>query len=103
RSIQRALAEGMYLKRIVHTLESHSRTPVPQNVLYSVRDWAVHAGVMQLSDDYVVSAEDVELIARFRGDPGVRPLLSSQPGDERHVRLKSNATLRRTQSLLREL
>jgi hypothetical protein len=103
RSIQRALSEGMYLKRIVHTLESHSRTPVPQNVLYSVRDWAVHAGVMQLSDDYVVSAEDTELMARFRADPGVRPLLAGAPIDERRVHLRSNATLRRTQSLLREL
>jgi hypothetical protein len=92
----------MYLKRIVQTLESHSRTPVPQNVLYSIRDWSVHAGVMHLSDDYVVSAEDVELVARFKADPGVRPLLK-EALDERRVRLKSGATLRRTQSLLREL
>jgi hypothetical protein len=43
KSVHRALTEGMYLKRILAVLESHSRTPVPQNVLYSVRDWAIRA------------------------------------------------------------
>lgn len=102
RSIQRALAEGMYLKRIVTTLEQHSRTPVPQNVLYSIRDWAVRAGVMHLADDYVVSADDVELVARFSADPGVRPFVRHAL-DEKRVKLASTSTLRRTQSLLREL
>lgn len=102
RSIQRALAEGMYLSRIVTTLEQHSRTPVPQNVLYSIRDWAVRAGVMHLSGDFVVRGEDPELVARFRADAGVRPLVR-EVLDERRVRLSSHSTLRRTQSLLREL
>ena len=102
RSIQRALSEGMYLRRIVHTLEQHSRTPVPQNVLYSIRDWAARAGVMQLSADYVVTADDVDLMARFKADPGVRSLMR-EGMDEMRVRLRAGATLRRTQSLLREL
>jgi hypothetical protein len=75
---------------------------VPQNVLYSIRDWAVRAGVMQLSDGFVVTADDVDLMARFRADPGVRPLVR-EALDERRVRLTSQSTLRRTQSLLREL
>ncbi len=102
RSVQRALHEGMYLRRIVSTLERHSRTPVPQNVLFSVRDWAARAGCMHLSSDYVVSAEDADLVARFRSDAGVKPLVR-EALDERRTRLRSSATLRRTQSLLREL
>lgn len=102
RSIQRALSEGMYLRRIVHTLEQHSRTPVPQNVLFSIRDWASRAGVMQLSNDFIVSADNPELIARFKLDPGVRPLLRESL-DERRVKLRPGSTVRRTQSLLREL
>ena len=102
RSIQRALSEGMYLRRIVTTLEQHSRTPVPQNVLYSIRDWAVRAGVMHMSDDFVVTGEDGDAMTRFRADPGVRPLVR-EALDEKRVRLVSNSTLRRTQSLLREL
>lgn len=102
RSVQRALHEGMYLKRILATLERHSRTPIPQNVLFSIRDWAAQAGCMHLGADYVVSADDAELVARFRGDPGVKPLLR-EPLDERRTRLRAASTLRRTQSLLREL
>jgi hypothetical protein len=102
RSIQRALSEGMYLRRIVTTLEQHSRTPVPQNVLYSVRDWAVRAGVMHMADDFVVTGEDADAMAKFRSDPGVKPLVREVLDDKR-VRLTSHSTLRRTQSLLREL
>jgi hypothetical protein len=102
RSIQRALSEGMFLRRIVHTLEQHSRTPVPQNVLYSIRDWASSAGVMQLSNEYVITADDAELVTRFKNDPGVRPLVRDTL-DDRRVRLRAGSTVRRTQSLLREL
>ena len=102
KSVHRALSEGMFLKRIVHTLEHHSRTPVPQNVLYSIRDWAAQAGLMHLTPDYCVRTENAELLRRFQQDPGVKPLVREVIDDQR-VKLRSNATLRRTQSLLREL
>jgi len=102
RTVQRALHEGMYLKRILATLERHSRTPVPQNVLFSIRDWAAQAGCMHLGADFVVSADDADLVSRFRGDPGVKPLLRDTL-DDRRTRLRAVSTLRRTQSLLREL
>ena len=102
RSVHRALTEGMFLKRIVQTLENHSRTPVPQNVLYSIRDWAVRAGLMQLDAAFVVRGDDVEHLRRFAHDPGVKPLVRELV-DEHHVRLKPGGTLRRMQSLLREL
>jgi hypothetical protein len=102
KSIHRALSEGMFLKRILFTLERHSRTPVPQNVVYSIQAWASQAGLMQLSADYVVRAENIDLVRRFQQDPGVRPLVA-EVLDERRLRLRAQATLRRTQSLLREL
>jgi hypothetical protein len=102
RSVHRALSEGMFLKRILNTLEHHSRTPVPQNVLYSIRDWAQQAGLMQLGSDFVVRAEDTELLRRFQSDPGVKPLVA-QALTERALRLKPGSTPRRLQSLLRDL
>jgi hypothetical protein len=102
RTVNRALSEGMFLKRIVGTLENHSRTPVPQNVLYSIRDWASQAGLLRLTTDYLVRAEDPDTARRFQSDPGVKPVLSAVI-DDRTVRLKSNSTPRRMQSLLREL
>jgi hypothetical protein len=102
KSVHRALAEGMFLKRMVGTLEGHSRTPVPQNVLYSIRDWAAQAGLLRLTPDYVVRAEDPEVARRFQQDPGVKPVLSAVL-DEKTSRLKAHGTPRRMQSFLREL
>jgi hypothetical protein len=100
--VVRALHEGMHLKRILATLEQHSRTPVPNNVLYTVRDWARGAGVLHLDKHCVVGGDDPEILARFRQDPGVRPLVR-EVLDERRVKLKGGSTQRRLQSLLREL
>jgi hypothetical protein len=102
KTVHRALAEGMFLKRMVGTLEGHSRTPVPQNVLYSIRDWAAQAGLLRLTSDYVVRAENPEIARRFQQDPGVKPVLAAVV-DEKTSRLKSHGTPRRMQSFLREL
>jgi hypothetical protein len=58
--------------------------------------------MLTLTRDHVVRGEDPELVKRFQLDPGVRSLLRA-PLDEHRVALKLGATLRRTQSLLREL
>jgi hypothetical protein len=71
-------------------------------VLYSIRDWGRRAGVLHLDTHHVVTGEDEELMAKFRQDPGVRPLVREVLDDKR-VKLKSVGTLRRLQSLLREL
>ena len=102
KTVHRALAEGMFLKRMVGTLEGHSRTPVPQNVLYSIRDWAAQAGLLRLSPDYVVRAENPEVARRFQQDPGVKSVLSAVV-DERTSRMKAHGTPRRMQSFLRDL
>ncbi|MFN0245120.1 MAG: helicase-associated domain-containing protein [Planctomycetota bacterium] len=102
KSVHRALTEGMFLKRILNTLEAHARTPLPQNVGYSIRDWALQAGLMHLSSDYIVTGGDPEWMRRFQQDPGVKALLR-EVLDEARVKLRSGSTLRRTQSLLRDL
>ena len=102
KGVHRALAEGMFLRRILSTLVQNSRTPVPQNVLYSIRDWAAQAGLLQLSSKFEVQCDNPEVLARFQSDPGVRPYIS-RAIDERHLKLKSKATPKRLQSLLRDL
>jgi hypothetical protein len=101
RSIQRALAEGMLLGRIHDVLRSHSRTPVPQNVLYSIRDWAWRAGLMLLDPSLVLRCEDAETLRRFQQDPGVKALVR-EAIDEKRVQLKARYAPRRTATLLRE-
>ncbi len=101
-SVRRSLAQGMRLEHILATLESHSRTPVPQNVSFSIRDWAKSAGLMALGEDLVIRCDDPETLRRFQRDPGVRSYVKSVI-DERRIQLGGRITRRRLQALLREL
>ncbi len=100
--VTRALKDGLGVADILRILEGHSRTPVPQNVLFSIRDWALRAGLMRLSDDLVLVCEEPDVLRRFQQDPGTRKYVAELL-DERSVRLKGRATPRRMQALLSEL
>ena len=102
KGVHRALAEGMHLRRILSILGENSRTPVPQNVLYSIRDWASHAGLLQINGDFEVRCDNAEVLDRFRTDAGVRPFFHREV-DERTVKLKTNLSIDKMQSELREL
>ena len=92
----------MNLSEILELLESYSRTPVPQNVSFSIKDWALRAGLMRLDSRLHLVCEEPEVLRRFCQDPGVRRHLG-EIVDERTVRLKGRVTPRRMQALLREL
>lgn len=102
KTIHRALTEGMHLSRILATLRNQSRTPVPQNVIFSIRDWANRAGLLFLREDAVLLGEDPEVVRKFLHDAGTRPYVS-QAIDETRIQLKKRFSVKRTQSLLREL
>lgn len=100
--VTRALKHGMGLEEIQRVLERHSRTPVPQNVSFSIRDWALRAGLMRLSDGLVLVCEEPDVLRRFQQDAGTRKYIGSVL-DERSLKLKGKATPKRMRSLLREL
>ena len=102
RSVKRALVEGMSQTRMSETLELNARTPVPQNVLHSMRDWSLQAGLMTLSEDLVVTGHDSELIRRFVNDPGVKSYVVRLL-DAYSVQLEGGRSGSRMRSLLREL
>lgn len=102
RSVHRGLVEGMTLGRMVEVLTLNARTPVPQNVLMSMRGWALNAGVMMLDRNHVVHAEDPTLLARFARDAGVRPFIKSTLSD-RSVQLKTKTSRARYRTLFRDL
>jgi hypothetical protein len=101
-SVRRAMIEGMRLDRILETLETNSRTPVPQNVTYSIRDWARSLGRMTLTPELLLSCENTEVLARFRSDPGARSYLGGEAG-ENDVQLVGKITPKRMRGLLRDL
>ncbi len=100
--VVRALRSGLGLSDLQGLLETHSRTPLPQNVAFSIRDWALRSGLMKLSSDLVLGCEEPDVLRRFCQDPGIRRFLA-EIVDERTVRLKGRVTPRRMQALLREL
>jgi len=102
RSVHRALVEGMSLARMIDTLELNARTPVPQNVLYSMRDWASQAGLLTLDDGLVVRGQDPDAVRRFLQNPGVKGYVR-RVLDDRSVQLKRGPSAARMRSLLREL
>ena len=101
-SVVRGLRQGMRLQRIFDVLDECSQTPVPQNVRYSIRDWADRAGLMILNDAMVVSSNNVDTLKRFTQDPGVREYVKRRI-NENEVRLVDRMTPRRMQNLLRDL
>jgi len=101
-SVVRALRQGMRLGRMLDVLEVHSQTPVPQNVSYSIRDWAERAGWMTLDVNMILACTDTDTFTRFLADPGVKSYLKRRLDDER-VLLQSTMSQLRMQSLLRDL
>ncbi|MCK6446257.1 MAG: helicase-associated domain-containing protein [Planctomycetes bacterium] len=102
KSVHRALHESLQLSRILATLRDHSRTPVPQNVLFSIRDWASRAGVLFLDQAHVVRCEEPEMLRRFAHDPAVKPYVKAEL-DEKRVQLSARFSVKRLQALLRDL
>ncbi len=101
-TVRRALIEGLRLDRILATLEHHSRTPVPQNVLVSIRDWALELGRMELDGELVLACENNAVLNRLRQDPGVRGHIERELGPQR-LQLSRRNTARRMRALLRDL
>ena len=101
-SVRRALGQGFALAHIARILEDCSRTPVPQNVLFSIHDWAMSAGLMTIDPSNKLHCEDSETWTRFKQDPGVRAHIDEflEAGS---ARLHSRSSPRRMQSLFREL
>jgi hypothetical protein len=101
-SLYRALVDGMSLSRMIETLEWNSRVPVPQNVLYSLRDWANQAGLMRVTPDLIVQGGDEHRMKKFVQDPGVRGYVKKVLDGQR-VQLRGGVSPARMRVLLREL
>jgi hypothetical protein len=101
-SVLRALKSGMELAAIQGLLDEHSRTPVPQNIGFSIRDWALRGGLIRISSGLLLVCEDPETLKGLQQDPGARRYVA-EVIDERSLRIKGRITPKRLQSLLRDL
>lgn len=71
-ALHRALGQGMTLDEILALLRRHSRTPLPQNVAYSLESWARKSGLVTVHGDGRLSCELIEIVDRLAAHPELR-------------------------------
>ena len=91
----------MFLRRILSTLVQNSRTPVPQNVLYSINSWAGAVAFATLERGVVLRTEDDLSLERILKFPEMAELLVRRLG-EGEALLKDAPTDRKLLAAMRE-
>jgi hypothetical protein len=72
-SIEKAVAEGLEPASILKTLSENSRVDVPQNVIYSIGQWAGKVKFVQQTIVSLVRGRNKEVIDRILHDEALRP------------------------------
>ncbi len=73
--VERAVAKGMGAEAIMAFLADHSRTPIPQNVSYSVRDWGEKIAFASQREVVLLRVDNEAVLDRVLALPGVRDLV----------------------------
>lgn len=68
-SLHRALSEGMGLDEVLDLLHRLSRTPLPQNVLYSLESWARSEGMVTYHPDGRLVCDSPEVLDKLQLHP----------------------------------
>jgi hypothetical protein len=92
----------MSLAQIVQELTDRSRTPLPQNIVYSLEDWGDQAGVLTLVDGHLLSARKAELIDRFCAQSGLEKTVARRLSPT-SVELRRTVDLDRLLDVARDL
>ncbi len=74
-SVRAALFDGITIGEVVRELTDRSRAPLPQNVRYSLDDWADEAGVLVVEDG-VLRGRRAEVVQRFLDKGRVRTFVA---------------------------
>jgi hypothetical protein len=71
-SVQQAVAQGIDSDAIIRWLEQATVVALPQNVIYSLREWSEQHGQLTLSQAAILRADDPLLLEQIRRDRRVR-------------------------------
>ncbi|MEZ5989188.1 MAG: helicase-associated domain-containing protein [Planctomycetota bacterium] len=102
-TVRSALHEGMDLGEILALLEERSRVPLPQNVLFSLQDWADRAGVVFVDAEGCLGARRTETIERLVGHRRVQELTVADEERDGVPRLADGVRFEDFKALLRDL
>jgi hypothetical protein len=101
-SVERAVVQGMTVDSILEFLEARSRSPVPQNVAYSVREWGERVRFARMRDAVLLEVDQEDALDRALSLEAVRALLIERLGP-RVAALRSGITDWKTLEALRGL
>lgn len=77
-SVYRALDAGVSAEEIVAFLTAHASRPLPQNVEFSLRDWAGQYGAVAFHDGLLVAADTPEKANEIAQLPALAPYLKGR-------------------------
>lgn len=72
-SVEKAVAEGLEPSSILRTLSEHTRVEVPQNVIYSIGQWAGKVKFVSQQQVSLVRGRTKEVVDRILHDDALRP------------------------------
>lgn len=81
-ALHRALGQGMTLDEVLAILRAHTRTPLPQNVAYSMESWARKSGLVTVHADGRLHCELAEILDRFAVHPQVQRAGAERPAPD---------------------
>jgi hypothetical protein len=73
--VERAVVKGMDAAEILDFLETHARAAVPQNVAYSIQEWAKRVAFAVQRDVVLLTTDDAAALDRVLATPEVGRLL----------------------------
>jgi hypothetical protein len=73
--VERAVVNGMVVAEILDFLETHARAPLPQNVVYSIGEWARRVSFAAQRDVALLTTDDAGALDRVLATPDVKRLL----------------------------
>lgn len=94
-SLWNAASSGITADHIIESLQRFSRYPVPENVLYEIRDQVGRYGKIRLTkiegeEDLLLESDEDVLITQFFADKRVKSLLKKRKGKKKALVEKKN-------------
>ncbi len=78
-TVERAVVKGFGAEEILAFLSANARTPVPQNVAYSIREWASRVRIAEQREGVILTTGDAAAMDAVLTVEAVRRLLVDRP------------------------
>ena len=80
-SLRRGLRDGLRVTEILNWLSRYTRAPIPQNVVFSIHEWAERAGIVWL-EGHTLRTRHVESLDRLLSIERISSHLAERPSPD---------------------